>query len=99
MGEQCPCADRIVLPGRTRRRILGDVDAVQLESDGVLGRPGIAFGEADLAVADRLDLGAGELDAALERLVDDVVVSRPTVLDRRLVRLRPRLALSLRGLG
>ena len=45
--------------------------------------PKVVDGEAHLAAAHRLDLGAGEPDPALEGLLEVVVAAGPAVLDRR----------------
>ena len=41
--------------------------------------PGVGIGEVDLARPDRLDLGSGQDDAGLERLVDRELVARSPV--------------------
>ena len=47
--------------------------------------PGVRVRQVDLAGPDRLDLGAGQHDARLERLVDGEIVTSPSVEGDRLL--------------
>ena len=84
MRKQAPRTIRFVLTARARRRVLGDrhVEQRPLRRVAISAHP--SFGEARLAIAQALHLGADELDAALDRLGDRVVVARLPVLDDRL---------------
>ena len=61
----------------TRRRVMGDMHIVQPQLAVV--KTGLTLGDARLALAERLDLGADEHDAGVERLQQLVVVPGPAV--------------------
>ena len=88
-----------MLSAPARGRVFADVHAVQAQIDRCVGRPHVPFGEAHLPVSDALDLRTEELHAALERVLDDVVVPRLAVLDRGLVRAALALAFLADGHG
>src|SRR6266567_857242 len=61
-----------------RRRVLGDVGVHQIELAAALG--GVSLVDADAALAQRLDLAAGENQPGLDRVLDEVIVPGLAVL-------------------
>src|SRR5262249_44705066 len=68
-------AGLVVLP---RRLVFRDVGADEVERAVALG--GIGFVDARLTLAQHLDLGAEQHHAGLDRILDQVVVTRPAIL-------------------
>ncbi len=80
VGEQGSNPNWVVL-ARAGGGILSDVNAMQRQGGRVVDRSDISLGQADLAVADGADFGADELDATFQRVVDEILVPGPPVLD------------------
>src|SRR5262245_57953346 len=80
--QQAAGAAGVVLEEGACLLVLRDV-RVDEEDAAVLGA-GVAFGDVGLARAQRLHVGAGELDAGLPGVLDTVLEARPSVLHHRL---------------
>lgn len=83
--KQRTCADGVVLAVLTSGGVFGNVNAVKRQPEWGLVGPDITLRETGLAGSQGFDLGAGEFHAALERVVNDVVIACTSVFDRWLV--------------